>query len=299
MGCGVYSLRHTPRLSLARLLKIEKAPRWDQVQVVKTDQEEDLRLDTLRLESPAGGTAAYLLVSQKSLAQKDRLPAIVLIHGHFSDAKEFIQKLPDASLWPLGKELARQGFVVLAPQMRYETANLKEETRQAAQLLLQGKTLMGERVADVLRCVDYLSAHALVDPAKIGILGWSMGGNIALFAGALEPRVKVLYVSGSAGSLRVALLPQTPLQTADNYVPNLLPEFGDKARLISLIYPRPILIEHGSNDPSDPGGGVLLTLEKVEPLYKNYPKNLHVFWHLKGHRLDGSKAVEWFTQWLK
>ena len=44
--------------------------------------------------------------------------------------------------------------------------------------------------------LDVLEAHPLVDPARMGMVGFSYGGTVTLFLAALDPRVAAAVVSG-------------------------------------------------------------------------------------------------------
>ena len=46
--------------------------------------------------------------------------------------------------------------------------------------------------ADVVRAIDYLVSRNDIDPARIGLVGTSQGGGMALAVTALDPRVKVV-----------------------------------------------------------------------------------------------------------
>ena len=79
--------------------------------------------------------------------------------------------------------LAREGFVVLAPDLYHG-----EQTSSPDQA---GKMLMAlniERAAKEIRAAaDYLAADPEVEPKRIGVMGFCMGGQLALFAGQEYP----------------------------------------------------------------------------------------------------------------
>src|SRR5262245_39550307 len=50
-------------------------------------------------------------------------------------------------------------------------------------------------VADLKAAIDYLFAHTDADPARIGAIGWCMGGGFALKLAAAEPRLKAAVVN--------------------------------------------------------------------------------------------------------
>jgi pimeloyl-ACP methyl ester carboxylesterase len=54
----------------------------------------------------------------------------------------------------------------------------------------------GQMIGDILQAVTYLSQRPDVDPARIGVAAYSMGSFHAAIAGALDPRIHALVLSG-------------------------------------------------------------------------------------------------------
>ena len=61
---------------------------------------------------------------------------------------------------------------------------------------------MGRLVEDARSAVDALTKDELVDPARIYLFGYSLGGTVAMYEAALDSRVKGIV--SIAGSLRCA-----------------------------------------------------------------------------------------------
>jgi dienelactone hydrolase len=99
-----------------------------------------------------------------------------------------------------------------------------------------GRHLIGYEVEKVLAGVEYFLRDG---SGKIGIIGWGEGGMLALYAGALNPRVNAVCVSGYFDERKN--LWEEPI---DRNVFGLLGEFGD-AELASMIPPRQLLLEAG------------------------------------------------------
>jgi pimeloyl-ACP methyl ester carboxylesterase len=58
-------------------------------------------------------------------------------------------------------------------------------------------SLMGRMVEDTIAAVDALSADAAIDPARISVFGYTIGGTVGLYAAALDARIKsVVSISG-------------------------------------------------------------------------------------------------------
>ncbi|MCX6927962.1 MAG: hypothetical protein NT154_32845 [Verrucomicrobia bacterium] len=99
-----------------------------------------------------------------------------------------------------------------------------------------GRHLIGYEVQKVLALVDWLESEA-GPAARIGVMGWGDGGMLALYAGALEPRIQAVCVSGYFGDRRGIW--QQPI---DRNVFGLLDQFGD-AELASLVHPHRVIVE--------------------------------------------------------
>ena len=61
-----------------------------------------------------------------------------------------------------------------------------------------GRPIMGKLVFDTMRGIDFLQDRKDVDPDRIGVAGNSLGGAVASWMAALEPRIKMAIVSGWA-----------------------------------------------------------------------------------------------------
>lgn len=259
--------------------------------VVERGQFQDLDLEQLSL----GGSRAYLLKNKSEAAPA---PGVVIVHGHCSKASDFLGISNSKKIRPVGLELAKAGFVVLAPEIPHDCRNMQEETRTALLLLMDGKTLMGKRVEEILRWAYYLRRRPDVERMNTGILGWSMGGQIALYAAAVDPDIWASYISNAFESYR--WLSQSPLQSPDNYIPGIW-KFGDKDRTAALIAPRPVLIEHGENDPTAPITAVEEIAHQLQDAYEKAGAHDRLMFvkHRKAHAFSGTDAVAWFSRWLK
>jgi dienelactone hydrolase len=108
-----------------------------------------------------------------------------------------------------------------------------------------GRHVIGYEVQKVLAAVDWFVAqtNSNTQPAKartsnVGICGYGEGGLIALYAAALDTRIKGALVSGYFDSRQK--LSQEPIY---RNVFGLLREFGD-AEIATLIAPRALIVEH-------------------------------------------------------
>ncbi|MFO0929723.1 MAG: hypothetical protein U0736_22325 [Gemmataceae bacterium] len=118
-----------------------------------------------------------------------------------------------------------------------------------------GRHLIGYEVQKVLAAVDWFAREG-GEKAKIGVVGWGEGGMLALYAGALDPRITATCVSGYFGNRD-----RIWEQPIDRNVFGLLEQFGD-AELGAMIAPRSFLVEANRGPelklPSEGGAPAIL-----------------------------------------
>lgn len=113
-----------------------------------------------------------------------------------------------------------------------------------------GQRLGGLMQVDVMQAVSYLQSRPEVDPARIGVAGYSMGGFIVGLTGAIDTRIHALLISGGGvydgpgGYFDSNPLPcQMPPYKA------LLP-LGDRGAVLFALNAQrgPTLVMNGAND---------------------------------------------------
>jgi dipeptidyl aminopeptidase/acylaminoacyl peptidase len=78
------------------------------------------------------------------------------------------------AMFPFVKEAVERGYVIIAPEYRGSTGY--------GEAFHQAIDYGGYEVDDVISAVEYLKTLPHVDPARIGIMGWSHGGYITLLS---------------------------------------------------------------------------------------------------------------------
>jgi dienelactone hydrolase len=156
---------------------------------------------------------------------------------------------PPVSNFPC--RMAASGCRVLVPFLvdrkpRLEGLTTREWLYRSAFEL--GRGLLGYEVQKVLAAVDWFAAEG-GESARIGVFGYGAGGAIALYSGALDPRIDAVGVSGYFDS-RADIW----LEPIDRNVFGLLDQFGD-AELASLIAPSALIVEAARGpEVTIPGG---------------------------------------------
>jgi hypothetical protein len=143
------------------------------------------------------------------------------------------------------QSLAAQGNVVLALTPRPSPAgtdDMKAPLLGPFYLLslraaLVGKTLVGLRVDDVIRAVDYLSARTDVDPAQISAQGSGHMGLVLLHAGVLDRRLRHIEVDHVLTSYHSLLDAPLPVGAPEDVIPGVLLHY-DIPDLTRALAPR-------------------------------------------------------------
>ena len=174
----------------------------------------------------------------------NRAPAVVAIGGHSSDRYSvFDQKstLPrppmiwDDAYYGFATELTKRGCVTITTTV----------SQHAAYEAGSGRILMGERLWDLMRCVDYLTTIPEVDPSRIGCAGLSLGGEMAMWLGAMDERVSATVSAGWLSFMDNFYLKVG--SCACFYVPGLR-ERVDFPDIYALIAPRALQCQNGVED---------------------------------------------------
>ena len=137
----------------------------------------------------------------------------------------------------------------------------------AGAALLFGQTMIGWRVWDVIRAIDYLQTRPEIDSSRIATIGISGGGTVSLFSAALDARIKVSVVSGYFNTFRDSILSLS--HCIDNYVPGIL-NYIEMYDIAGLIAPRGLFVESGLRDPIFPIQGTRTAVKKARAIYSAF-----------------------------
>ena len=135
----------------------------------------------------------------------------------------------------------------------------------AGSALLLGETMIGWRVYDVMRTIDWIETRPELDASRVGCMGISGGGTCTLFAAAMEPRIRAAMVSGYLNTFRASIMSMS--HCIDNYVPGIL-RWAEMYDVAGLIAPRPLFSEAGDRDPIFPVEASRESFARVRKVYE-------------------------------
>jgi dienelactone hydrolase len=161
----------------------------------------------------------------------------------------------------------------------------------ACAALLFGQSMVGWRVWDAMRAIDYLATRPEVDARRVVTLGASGGGTTALFTAALDERVRAAVVSAYFNTFRDSIVAIS--HCPDNYVPGLLQDM-EMADLAGLVAPRALFVESGEADRIFPVAGMRTAVAHAQRIYATYgaPERFGHEIHPGGHEFSGAGAWE-------
>ena len=246
---------------------------------------------------------AYLLIPDDRTGPG---PAVLACHGHGPGKSQAVGlEHTDAPNSDYALQLVRQGYVVLAPDLRCfgERLDWNPEDHYACDTnlvhaVMAGWNPLAQNIWDLQRCLDVLERHQLVDPARIGMVGLSYGGTVTLFTAALDRRVAVAVVSGYFSSW--AESHKMPWNMCGSQV-----AFGQLGRLEhedlgALIAPRPLLIESGTEDYLFPVATAAESVRRTRLVYDQLGRSDRLAHDIfEGeHQWHGIEAVPFLARWL-
>ena len=264
---------------------------------------------------PHLSAVGYLLLPKDG---RRPLPAIVALPGHGRGVADIMGFGADEA--PSGqrgvgyaKEYALQcvehGYAVFALEqlafgMRRDAAARKAGPTEnscrpaACAALLFGESMLGWRVWDAMRAIDYLQSRPEVDGRRIATLGASSGGTTSLFTAALDGRVKAAVVSAYFNTFRDSIVQIS--NCPDNYVPGLLRDM-EMPDVAGLVAPRALFVESGRADRIFPIAGFDRATTKGRHIYETFgtPDRFGAAVHDGGHEFNGVAAFEFLERQLR
>jgi dienelactone hydrolase len=203
------------------------------------------------------------------------------------------------------QQLVRQGFVVLAPDLRCfgERLDWNPEDHYACDTnlvhaVMAGYSPIAQNLWDLSRSLDVLEQHELVDPARIGVAGLSLGGTMSLFLAATDERVAATVVSGYLSSWGEAH--KVPWNMCGSQVmPGMLGRL-EHVDLGALVAPRPLLVETGTEDLIFPLAAARESMGQLRTRYESMDAGDRLEHDVfEGeHQWHGVQALPFLRRWL-
>lgn len=234
---------------------------------------------------PGARVTAYLLVPKRALKDQLRSPAVLALHQTHSAGQKVVVGLGNSTNDEYGVELAKRGFVVLAPPYTM-LANYWPDLKA---LGYRSGTM--KSIWDNIRGLDYLSTLPFVKTNGFGAIGHSLGGHNSVFTAVFDERIQVIVSSCGLDSFAdyfggdpQVWKPehgwcQTRYMPAlTNYVGRLADIPFDFPELIGALAPRACFINAPTGDTNFKWRSVDNVVNAASQIYRLYgvPENLQM-----------------------
>lgn len=255
------------------------------------------------MPEPGDRVPGWLLVPK---GRADRLPAVLCLHQTIKIGKDEPVGLGAGdSNKRYADELARRGFVTLAVDYpNFGTYQFDAYAHGYASATMKG-------IWNHSRAVDLLASLPEVDPARIGVIGHSLGGHNSLFVAAFDERIRCAVSSCGFNSFRRYYGGDLTGWSHAGYMPRIKDVYGrDPARMpfdfsevIAAIAPRAVLAVAPLRDANFAVEGVRECIAAARPVYELlgagdhlkalYPDAEHDF-----PKSEREAAYAWLTRFL-
>jgi dienelactone hydrolase len=224
-----------------------------------------------------GGNLAGDLYYPKDTPAGKKLPTVIWLHGY---------SYPLGYMWVYHEDLhpilalVRAGYAVLA----YDQSGFGSRLSETGPFYDRYPkwSHMGRLVEDAHSAVDGLSKDALVDPERIYLFGYSLGGTVALYEAALDSRVKgIVSISGFTPMRTDTASRGTGGVARYSHERGLIPTLGffvghesqipyDYQDLLGMVAPRPVLVVQPQLDRDATPADVEAAVNQAKQVYTLY-----------------------------
>lgn len=232
------------------------------------------RLVTYSAE-PGSRVPAYLLVPKAALAGTRRHRAVLALHQTHPAGQKVVVGSGGSPNDEYGVELAKRGFVVLAPPY----TRLADYWPDLQKLGYASGTM--KSIWDNMRGLDYLSTLPFVQTNGFAVIGHSLGGHNGVFTAVFDERLKVVVSSCGFDSFTDYYGGDPSVWKTERgwcqqrYMPRLLNYAGsidqipfDFPELIGALAPRVCLINAPLGDTNFKWRSVDLIASSAVPVYE-------------------------------
>jgi len=219
------------------------------------------------------------LVSPSSTSGK--LPAVVFLHGAGGDREEQLGT---------AEKLAKRGAVALTITAPSGAKTPPTGATDEELVRWQGGTIADDVIA-ARRAFDVLADDDRVDPDRLGLVGWSMGGRLAALVAGVDDRVRATVLM-SAGAAPVDAYVQGAPTELQAVVREVLEPIDPLTRVDDAK--GKVFVQAGRQDSIVPSAALDAVIEAA-------PKGTKVEWYPTDHALNEqaeTDRLDWLSDEL-
>ena len=188
-----------------------------------------------------------------------KLPAVLVIPGHGRGIRATSGIGPAEYQHAVALELARRGYVTLTPELRgfgfLGNGDVASHAFVAHAALEAGSFYKAIVARDLQLALSLLQTWDGVEASRVGVLGTSLGGELAVFLGVLDPRPRVIISHSYGGVLGPVSLPEPAEGRQSPHGCHTIPGINSvlhQEDWFRLLAPRAVQVVRGSQNVSNP-----------------------------------------------
>lgn len=200
---------------------------------------------------------------------------------------------------------AKNGFIAINPttrgfgKTRHPDAIAKDRPHSCQYYMqrgvLTGRNLIGDRVWDVMKIIDWALANLPVDTERIVVTGNSGGGTVSLYAGAMDRRITLCAPSSCFCSFEGSI--GTIHHCPCNHIPYIM-DLCNMGDIAGLVAPRKLLIINGAKDDIFPVGPAREEFKTTKAVYEAFGvgENCEMYEGDGGHRYYSAGFYDFYKR---
>lgn len=252
-----------------------------------------------------GLSAGGILMLPKDLRPEEKRPIIVVQHGLMGHMTSTLIDKQASSYHHIALHLVDAGYIVFAMQGMFTKPEFRIPGARKSNPI--GKSLYSLIIPQHQRLLVWLKTLPNVDPEKIGYYGLSYGGRTATRVTPVVTDYALAVCGGDFGDWTLRIYsshePYSYIGCGEYETNefNLINTFSH-AEMISMLAPRPFMIERGFFDPCGDNRSVGSECGKVRELYAGRlkkPQRLAIDWFVGGHESDPPEVIRFLDQHLR
>ena len=240
---------------------------------VRTESEEDcgafIRRRITYVSEPGSRVHAYLLIPKPVLDSGKTAPGALCLHQTRVQGNKVVVGLAGSPNDEYGVELAKRGYVVIAPP----SPLLADYHPDVTGLGYSSGTM--KAIWDNMRALDVLETLPFVQKGGFASIGHSLGGHNGVYTAAFDTRIKVVVSSCGLDSYQDYMNGNIKGWTHLRYMPRLLDyklaeipfDFGE---IIAAIAPRAVFISAPTGDTNFKWASVDKVAAAALPVFELY-----------------------------
>lgn len=286
--------------------KVPLRPESFSAELVSVEKKSSYVIEKVKIAVESSGLPAYdimpLYILLPNKPKSEPCPAVIVHHQHAGafdlggDEPAGIAGSPDQAI---GMELVERGYIAVCPDaLCFGERRESSEMFTAMYLLMTGRTLNFKYILDVSRLIDYLETRKEIDSSRIAVAGHSLGGQMAVWCAAYEPRIKA--VLSNCGMAKIAgknsVISDGIIHNFAFYLPGIIKRNIETKDIAGLIFPRPLFISAGIQDAKFPIDGVAEIHAWLEQQYSHYAlqEKIITLRHVGGHMMPRETRISMY-----